>query len=48
MNEKLPEIPLYQRSDLYAYNGRVKNFTVSPYQFYGYYLYKTELEDSAK
>lgn len=48
MNENLPEIPLYQRNDLYAYNGRVKNFKVSPYQFYGYYLYQVELEDSSK
>ncbi|MCR4944503.1 MAG: ABC transporter substrate-binding protein [Clostridium sp.] len=45
MNENLPEIPLYQRSDLYAFNGRVKNFKVSPYQFYGYYLYETELSE---
>ena len=45
MNENLPEMPLYQRNDLYAYNGRLKNFTVSPYQFYGYYLYQAELEE---
>lgn len=48
MNENLPEMPLYQRNDLYAYNGRVKNFKVSPYQFYGYYLYQVELSGSAE
>lgn len=45
MNENLPEIPLYQRNDLYAFNGRLKNFKVSPYQFYGYYLYQAELSE---
>lgn len=45
LNENLPEIPMYQRNDLYAYNGRVKNLTVSPYQHYGYYLYQVELAE---
>ena len=48
MNENLPEIPLYQRNDLYAYNGRVKNLKVTPYQYYGFYLNEVEIQDSDK
>jgi peptide/nickel transport system substrate-binding protein len=44
LNEDLPYIDMYQRSDMWAYNGRVKNLNASPYEEYTYSLCKVSLE----
>ncbi|MCX7772708.1 MAG: ABC transporter substrate-binding protein, partial [Clostridia bacterium] len=43
INEDVPCIWVYQRSDMWAVNSRVKNFKVSPYRDYWYDLYQTEI-----
>ncbi|MBD7912541.1 MULTISPECIES: ABC transporter substrate-binding protein [Clostridium] len=45
LNEDLPYIYMYQRNDMWAYNGRVKGLEVSPYVRYTYNLYKVSVED---
>jgi peptide/nickel transport system substrate-binding protein len=42
-NEEIPCIWVYQRSDMWAVNSRVKNFKCSPYRDYVYDLYQVEL-----
>lgn len=44
LNEDLPYIFMYQRSDMWSYNGRVKGFNASPYEEYTYSIWKTSLE----
>lgn len=44
LNEDLPYIYMYQRSDMWAYNGRIKNLNASPYEEYTYSLWKVSLE----
>lgn len=43
INQDVPCIWVYQRSDMWAVNSRVKNFKVSPYRDYTFDLYQTEL-----
>lgn len=43
LNEDVPCLWIYQRSDMWAVNSRVKNFKVSPYRDYYFDLYQTEL-----
>lgn len=45
LNEDLPYIFMYQRSDMYAYNGRVKGLDGSPYVYFYLNLYKATLEE---
>lgn len=45
LNDDVPCFWIYQRSDMWAVNSRVKNFKVSPYRDYYYDLYQTELTD---
>ena len=44
INEDLPYIYMYQRSDMWGYNGRVKGLENSPYVDYTYNLQKVTLE----
>lgn len=44
LNEDIPCIFVYQRSDMYAYNGRVKGLEASPFVYYTWNLYKATLE----
>ncbi|OOM81881.1 oligopeptide-binding protein AppA precursor [Clostridium puniceum] len=44
INEDLPYIYMYQRSDMWGYNGRVKGLETSPYVDYTYNLQKIILE----
>jgi len=44
INEDVPYIYMYQRSDMWSYNGRVKGLEVSPYVDYTYNLQKVTLE----
>ncbi len=48
LNEDVPCLWVYQRSDMWAVNSRVKNFKVSPYRDYYYDLYQTELSSASK
>jgi len=43
INEDLPYIYMYQRSDMWSYNGRVKGLETSPYVDYTYNLQKITL-----
>lgn len=43
INEDVPCLWVYQRSDMWAVNSRVKSFKVSPYRDYYYDLYQTEI-----
>lgn len=45
LNEELPYIYMYQRNDMYAYNGRVKGLDASPYRHFTFSLYKATLEE---
>lgn len=44
LNNDLPYIYLYQRNDMWAYNGRVKGLESSPFVHYSWNLYKATLE----
>lgn len=44
LNNDLPYIFVYQRSDMWAYNGRVKGLDISPFVHYSWNLYKATLE----
>lgn len=44
LNEDLPYIYMYQRSDMWANNGRIKGLDNSPYVHYTYNLYKATIE----
>lgn len=44
LNNDLPYIFIYQRSDMWAYNGRVKGLESSPFVHYSWNLYKATLE----
>lgn len=45
LNNDLPYIFVYQRSDMYAYNGRVKGIENSPFVHYTWDLYKATLAE---
>lgn len=45
INEDVPCIWVYQRSDMWAVNSRIKNFKVSPYRDYYHDLYQTEISN---
>lgn len=44
LNEDVPYIYVYQRSDMWGYNGRVKGLDSSPYLDYTFNLYKATIE----
>jgi peptide/nickel transport system substrate-binding protein len=45
LNNDLPYIFVYQRSDMWAYNGRVKGLENSPFVHYTWNLYKATLAE---
>jgi peptide/nickel transport system substrate-binding protein len=44
MNEDLPYIFMYQRSDMWAVNNRIEGFEVSPYRYFSRSLYKMSIK----
>lgn len=44
LNDDLPNIYMYQRRDMWAINGRLKGFDISPYKDFTSSLYKVEIK----
>ena len=44
LNEDIPCIWLYQRSDMWVVNSRIKNFMVSPYRNWTHDMWRMEIQ----